>query len=179
MRRFLAILAVCAFVVGVLLSGGLIQGVIAQQDVADTESHPIVGSWRETAYEEGIPPIELLTRFGSDGTISSAGVPVFVTPGVFNYVGSGVGVWEPVDDMTVAYTVELMLADADGMPAGRQVISGTRTVSEDGQTFTGEYTFAIVAPDGTVVFSSTGTDDGTRMTVQDMPVASPEASPEM
>jgi len=179
MRRLLAVLALCTLVVTVVLSTNLIHGAIAQQDPVDVASHPVVGSWRETAYEEGIPPIELLTRFGSDGTISSAGIPVFVLPDVFNYVGSGVGVWEPVDDSTAAYSVDHMLADADGMPAGRQVITGTRTVSEDGQTFTGEYTFTILAPDGTVVFTSNGTDEGTRMTVEGVPIASPVASPEM
>jgi len=70
-----------------------------------------------------------------------------------------------------------MLADAEGMPAGRLTVHGTREVSADGQTFTGDYTNVISAPDGTVLFSIPGVDEGTRLTVETMPVASPEATP--
>jgi len=70
-----------------------------------------------------------------------------------------------------------VLADADGNPAGRQTIYGTREISADGQGFTGEYTYTITDPSGTVLITASGTDTGTRMMVEPMPIGSPAATP--
>jgi hypothetical protein len=178
MRRVFVVLAVCTFALSLLLSGSWITGAIAQQGTPEAVSHPIVGTWREVAIQEGVPPLDLTTVFTSDGTIIGAGAPLFpLEPGVVMFFGPGTGVWEATGPNAVAYTVDLMLADAEGNPAGRQTVYGTREVSADGQTFTGGYTYTISAADGTVLFSAAGVDEGTRLTVEPMPVASPNATP--
>lgn len=178
MRRVFVVLAVCTFALGLLLSGSWITGAIAQQGTPEAASHPIVGTWREVAIQEGVPPLDLTTVFTSDGTIIGAGAPIFpLEPGVVMFIGPGTGVWEATGPNAVAYTVDLMLADAEGNPAGRQTVYGTREVSADGQTFTGEYSYTISAPDGTVLLSAAGIDEGTRLTVEAMPLASPNATP--
>lgn len=178
MRRVFAVLAVCTFALSILLSGSWISGAIAQQGTPEAASHPIVGTWREVAMTEGSPPLDLAVVFTDDGTIIGAGAPVFpLEPGVVMFTGPGTGVWEATGPNSVAYTVDLLLADAEGMPAGRLTVHGTREVSADGQSFTGEYIDVLSAPDGTVLFSVPGVDEGTRLTVEPMPVASPEATP--
>jgi hypothetical protein len=178
MRRVFVVLAVCTCALSLLLAGSWRLGAIAQEGTPDAAAHPVVGTWREIAMTEGAPPLHLTTVFTSDGTIIGAGAPAFPSePGVVTFIGPGTGVWEATGPNSVAYTVDLMLADAEGMPAGRLTVHGTREVSADGQTFTGDYTNVISAPDGTVLFSIPGVDEGTRLTVETMPVASPEATP--
>jgi hypothetical protein len=178
MRRLVTVLAVCICALSVLLSGSWMSGAIAQQGTPEATHHPIVGTWREIAMTEGSPPLHLTTVFTSDGTIIGAGAPAFpAESGGLTFIGPGTGVWEATGPNAVAYTVDLMLADAAGMPAGRLTVYGTREVSADGQTFTGEYTDVFSAPDGTVLFSVPGVDEGTRLTVESAPVASPEATP--
>lgn len=177
-RRIFAVLAVSTFALSILLSGSWISGAIAHQDTPEATSHPIVGTWREVAITEGAPPLDLTTVFTSDGTIIGAGPPIFpLEPGVVTFIGPGTGVWEATGPNSVAYTVDLMMADAEGMPTGRLTVHGTREVSADGQSFTGEYINVITAPDGTVLLSVPGVDEGTRLTVEPMPVASPAATP--
>ena len=176
--RRMIVLTILLASLPILLSGSWISGAGARQDISEAAPHPIVGTWRETAITEGSPPLDLTTVFTSDGTIIGAGAPIFpLEPGVVTFVGPGTGVWEATGLNSVAYTVDLMMADAEGMPTGRLTVHGTREVSADGQSFTGEYTNVISAPDGTVLFSVPGTDEGTRLTVEPAPVASPEATP--
>jgi len=178
MRRLVAMLALCTFTLAMFIPGGWITGTLAQQGTLEESVHPIVGTWRETATEEGIPPLALTTVFSAEGTIIGAGAPLFqLEPGVVIFIGPGTGVWEATGPNAVAYTVDLLLADAEGNPAGRQTVYGTREVSADGQTFTGEYTYTVSDPAGTLLFSSGGMDEGTRLIVEPMPIASPEATP--
>jgi hypothetical protein len=172
------VLAVCTFALSILLSGSWASGAIALQGTPEAASHPVVGTWREIATLEGAPPLDLTTVFTSDGTIIGAGAPASqMEPGVVMFIGPGTGVWEATGPNSVAYTVDLMLADAEGMPAGRLTVHGTREVSADGQTFTGEFTNVISAPDDTVLFTVSGVDEGIRLTVEPAPVVSPEATP--
>jgi hypothetical protein len=96
---------------------------------------------------------------------------------VVTFSSPGIGTWEAADTTTAAYTVEVLLADAEGTFLGRLAVDGTHTVSDDGQTMRGEYAYDVLDPAGTVLFSAAGTEEGTRITIGSTMIASPEATP--
>ena len=143
MRRILGLSSIVVVLLVALIGAGrLATSTLAQDSTPDTAGHPLVGTWRTTAVEPGFPPLELVDVFNADGTLVGIHPAAYeAQPGMVIIASPGAGVWEATGPDTAAYTVDVMLALADGTFVGRQTISGTRTVNADGQTATGEYTY--------------------------------------
>ena len=115
---------------------GLRSGTAAQDTT--TEGHPLVGTWLADTDQES-PDNALDTFvFSADGTFfqSEAGG------------GSVLGAWEATGDRTATLTAVGAEADENGTNVGSIWIRASIEVSEDGNSFTAEYTIEFVQPDG-------------------------------
>src|SRR5215217_1544410 len=133
--RMLVSLVVVVFVA--LAAAGLRAGVGAQ-DTA-TEGHPLVGTWLADTDQENPDNALDVFRFSSDG-----GYVEMDANG-----DSTLGVWEATGDATATLTVVQGQADEEGTNFGTFIIRASIEVGADGDSFTAEYTFEFVQPDGT------------------------------
>ena len=105
-------------------------------------THPIVGTWLATLTGTGRTWSE---TFAAEGSVSicfpatETGDPVAGADGV-TYLSPAVGVWEPTDPHSVAFTVVRALSDSTGATLGAVTIDGHLKLSEDGQTFVDDWT---------------------------------------
>ena len=113
-------------------------------------AHPIVGTWvvdPDIASEAETPGLGIWT---GDGIVTDP---------------DGIaGSWEAVDDRTALVTFADVFPDGTGYVAVR----GPHVVDAAGETWTSDYSYDVVAPDGTVLDSGTGTARGTRLLVEPM-----------
>lgn len=123
MRRVTSTTTVLA---GLVLALGAMAPGVAAQDEAD--DHPLVGAWIVDP-AEGEEQVEVMT-FHPDGTL------VEVNPDT-----GAVGVWEPTGERGGDLMFMLPEADPETSRAGLITIRASLEVSEDGQTFSGTYTF--------------------------------------
>lgn len=142
-KRIIAVpllaLAMIAGGVATLVVGDLQASAVAQDATADAmATHPIVGTWllNVDIFDENVPP--LLVIYHADGTYTDAGAGR----------GSGIGVWEPIDENTVAANVLFHTQDEEGN-FGLTRIRTETTVDESGDAYTSEYTRELIAADGT------------------------------
>lgn len=124
--------------------------VVARGTTSDSlANHPVVGAWMLSA--DGEPSV---TAFTSDGIVMDSELDG----------SSGVGSWNAVDESTAAFTL-ILLATEDDNPMSI-VIRGTMEIDASGDTGTLDYSFTVVALDGTVYFSASGTGSATRIPVE-------------
>ncbi len=97
-------LAVIAGMMATLVVTGSRSTAIAQDDAAAKAAHPIVGSWQLTvdARDPADPPV--LVVYHADGSYTDSAVGR----------SGGVGVWEPIDDRSVATNVVFHAEDESG-----------------------------------------------------------------
>jgi hypothetical protein len=160
MRR-LSVLLVASAVV--LLGFGL-QGLTpttAQEGTpVATAGHPLVGAWViDTSAEDPAGPQEAtvppdVTVFTDEGTVIDS------TP----FGETGVGAWEATGPDAAALTFVIPVEDDDF--AGSVIIRATLKLDATGETFSGPYSYTVVASDGTVVDAGRDLVRGTRITVE-------------
>ncbi|MGH2562047.1 MAG: hypothetical protein ACRDJH_23560 [Thermomicrobiales bacterium] len=162
---------VIAIVLGAFGIGHALQ-TQANEDPSQADAQTLVGTWRVTATSEGLPPHRGLSTFGADGTVIIADVPSAPAepgaPFAISLFSSGLGAWEDTGDGSAAYTYEQLVADEQGNFLSRVTGTGTRQLSADGQSFTGTYSFRVADPAGEVIFTGSGTTEGTRLTIEPM-----------
>jgi hypothetical protein len=131
-------LALIAGGVATLVVGGVQSAAVAQDATADASLHPIVGAWLLTVdvSDETDPPH--LVIYHADGTYVDAAAGR----------GGGVGVWEPIDEHTVAANILFHTEDEAGN-VGLTRIRTESTVDEPGDAYRSEYTREVIAADGT------------------------------
>ncbi len=118
----------------------------AAQDVAPTSptGHPLAGTWIVAFSDDSLPAIAV---WAADGSFIDA--------------GNGIsGVWAPTGPRTALHTWVKFVPDNGGAYIS---ISGTITVDETGEAWTQPYSGMVVAPDGTVVSTDSGTVHATRL----------------
>jgi hypothetical protein len=105
----------------------------AQDAPTDAASHPIVGAWLVSPRSPngGFESIS----FGADGTVIQGWTVSAADQQGVTFSGSGLGVWEPVDARTVAFTAVTALSDVAGTNLGTLTVDGYIEVAEDGQTW--------------------------------------------
>jgi hypothetical protein len=101
-------------------------GVAAQDEQMATADHPIVGTWTVDVAPE---PPQLIT-FTPGGTLVTV-----------SGQGTGLGSWAATGERTMDLTFNGLTIAPDGSSAGFVTIRASGEVSEDGQSFTGTYTF--------------------------------------
>jgi hypothetical protein len=133
MRRLAVVLSLV-----MLLGAGLLavaSGALAQDD---TEGHPLVGGWlviSDTSDPTGVPETVV---FHDDGTL------VNVSPGEEEGEGQEVtlGVWEPTGERTANILFTSPFSPEMG-EVGAFTVRASLEVSEDGNSFSGQYTIAV------------------------------------
>lgn len=138
---------------------------VARQDPSDV--HPIVGAWlADTSAEDPEnPPATLI--FHDDGTYLQS------DPGGAN----GVGVWEEIDERTVALTILFLEVNEDEQFEATSKVRAVVELDETGDAFSAEYTAEFIEPDGSSFGEvGPGTATGERIAIEEMgdPVMSME-----
>ncbi len=129
-----------SLVVGVLLAlvaAGHRTGVGAQDTT--TQGHPLVGTWLADTDQENPDNAVDVFQFTADGTYVEMDANG----------DSSLGAWEATGDTTATLTVVQGEADDEGTNFGTFMIRASIEVSADGNSFTAEYTFEFIQPDGT------------------------------
>ena len=109
-----------------------------------TTEHPWAGTWIVQFADPAAQPA--ISVWGADGSFIDAG-------------GGLTGVWEATGERTALHSGVRFFPDNSGYI----VVSGTITVDETGDAWTQPYSSMVVAPDGTVVSTESGTVRGTRI----------------
>lgn len=130
--------------------------------------HSPAGSWQGvvTNLEGGPPPFRVLMTFDGDGGFVGTGDGD-------NAVGSPQhGVWERIggkSSRTYAVTFRQLFYAPDATPMGLGKVRQTVILSESGDSWEGPFVIDILAPDGTVFFSGSGTASATRIRSEPLP----------
>jgi len=159
MKRSVTFFAlVLAFILGFAgaMTVGFSNGSVDAQDVS-TQDHPLVGTWLANTDPENQPdPSETFT-FSSDGTyidVDSSG-------------STTLGSWEATGENTATLTIVGFESDDDEESTGSVTIRATIEVSEDGNSFTAEYTLEFIDAEGTSTGEAgPGAATGTRLLVE-------------
>ena len=144
----------------------IITAVTAFTALAQTNNPPAwtspTGSWEGvvTNVGGGPPPFRVLMNFTADGGFTGSGDGD-------NSVGSPqYGVWERVGDKnsrTYAVTFRQLFYNPDSSSAGSARMQQTVILNDAGDTWSGPFVVKIYAPDGTLVFTGTGTATASRI----------------
>lgn len=124
--------------------------VIASSSTAsatEQQGPTIVGAWRMTIDPAGPPPPFVSRIAFSEGGVVTDTVPQAPPVAGATSATPGLGAWSQ-KGRTVTFTFERFLSSA-GVYVALQRVTGTATVSQDGQTQAGPATTAFFAPNGT------------------------------
>ena len=150
MHRFITAFSIVALVL-VALVATIGQDTRAQEATPSAMAqHPLVGTW--------IVDTDIMTE--TDGPQ----LGVWTSDGIMLGVPGVVGAWEITDEQTALVTFVNVFPDG----TGSITIRGPHVVDEPGNTWTSEYSWTVVAPDGMVLDSGTSTARGTRLQVESM-----------
>lgn len=170
-RTTITMLSVIALLV--LAGVGLVLASPARADDASA-SHSVIGSWHLSADDAlGSPTGDpTLATFAPDGSLILSGRAVRPAlpgnPFEFTYFSTGHGAWEAKDDGSIAFSIAHLRSDESGTFRGTTVVSGTLEVAADGQTMSGDETFAVGDPTGTVLTVLPFAIEGERIQLQPM-----------
>jgi hypothetical protein len=136
----------------------------------DSNRKAIVGSWLETvtfAGEGAPPPLKSLVTFGDDGAVlvMDQGHVNVAAGQVFS---AGHGRWVARGNRSFGWTIVELISDLNGNLMGTLKVSGTYTVDESGNNYTGVFKAEITDIFGGV-FSIDGTNEGHRIQVELLP----------
>ena len=152
MRRFIIGCSVAA----VLLVGGLASSTAVQATTppseAPAESQPVVGAWVLTVEEFPDDPPELVA-FHADGTYQSSSADGT----------TGIGAWEATGPSS--FNLTFLELDDEGPST---TIRAAGEVSEDGQSFTAEFTIGFIGEGAPAGEYGPGHVTGTRINVEPM-----------
>jgi hypothetical protein len=158
MRRIASTITILA---GLMLALGALAPGVAAQDEAD--DHPLVGAWIvDPSAGEGEVPVEVLA-------LHPDGILVLANPDT-----GAVGLWEATGERTGDLEFMVPVSDPEaGSLSGLYTIRAGLEVSEDGQTFSGTYTFEPAAQMAEMMGMSPGEYGpaevtGERMTLEPM-----------
>lgn len=153
--------------IGLIITAMTAITALAQINNAPQWTSP-TGSWEGvvTNVGGGPPPFRVLMNFTADGGFTGSGDGD-------NAVGSPqYGVWERVGDKnsrTYAVTFRQLFYNADSSSAGSARMQQTVILNEAGDMWNGPFVVRIYAPDGTLVFTGTGTATATRIQSEPLP----------
>jgi hypothetical protein len=149
----------CAAAALVLAGGALASSTTVQATIPPTEAPPIVGAWLLTVDEFPEDPPELVA-FHADGTYQSSADGT-----------TGLGAWEATGPTSFNLTfIEIFPTDDEGS-VGMQTIRAAGEVSEDGQSFTAEFTIELTLEGAPAGEYGPGHVTGTRINVE--PIGTP------
>lgn len=160
MRRLAVLLAESTIVLLGFTVAGFPPATAQDGTPVATAGHPLVGAWIvDTNAEDPAGPQEAtvppdVAVFTDEGTIIDG------TP----FGDTGVGTWEATSPRAAALTFVIPFQEEDF--AGSVIIRATLELDAAGETFSGPYSYTVVAADGTVVDAGRDMARGTRITVE-------------
>jgi len=125
----------------------------------DESTHSLEGGWVGTTNAgPGFGTFQALYTFAAGGgMVTSSSIDLsprsLSTPGY--------GTWARRGPDTFAFTFEAFVFDQQGNPSG--TVQAHSTVTLNGDTFSGPFTFSVMSPTGQIVFSGSGTHSATRI----------------
>jgi hypothetical protein len=132
---------------------------------------------KNTAAQDHVPPPPVMPGHLLVGTwivdtditteTDSPGLRVWTNEGIVLGPQGEAGSWAVADVHTGVVTFTSIFPDG----SGSTVIHGPHVVDETGDTWTSDYSWTVVAPDGTVRDSGVSTARGTRLVVEPMGMA--------
>ncbi len=155
MKRFTALFALTLlFVASFISAGWRTSGADAQEAGA---VHPIVGIWIADTDPEITENADSVFSFSPDGAYTELHPDGEVL----------IGRWESTGDTTATLTIVSTMMNEDETDAGVFVIRASVEVAADSATFSANYTFEIINPDGsTAGQAGPGAVEGRRIEVE-------------
>lgn len=149
-----------------VLAVGVLGSVIARSQQADEPTPSVVGTWRVNVYGGGDFNFVGVCIWHLDGTFTEQDTS---TPASQQTIGQGV--YERTGNNSYPTYFEDLEWDSSGNPIGRSRVSGTVTVSSDGETMRMVGAWDVIDNEGNVIPGTydTFTATGTRMHVQTVP----------
>jgi hypothetical protein len=148
----------------------------AQDATPAAADRGFVGAWRLTS-ETPFGTSQSLITFTTDGTVLFSGRPAAPTGGdpPVAFIGTGHGAWVQTGPATAAASFAVFITDGEGNFLWVVTDSVEMTLGSDDASWSGPYSSTTADPAGNVLFTSPGTAEARRITVQ--PLATPVATP--
>jgi hypothetical protein len=161
-------LAALASVLVVLLIGGNLTSRVATTTAQEDEGSAFAGAWSVTITVTDGPSFPSSMTLGDKGTVQVVGIPAVPSQdgaGVL-FTSTALGAWEATGPNTAVITFTHFRSDQDGQFQGTLTPRQSITLSEDGQSFTGDYVTTFADAEGTEAFTVTGTLEGKRIVAE-------------
>jgi hypothetical protein len=145
----------------------------ARAQAGEEEAKSPVGSWRVTVNvtnPQGVPSFPVLITFHADGTALQSRpsyIPQFGVLETTQY-----GAWKRISENQIAATTFSLAQGAPGNTALNGAFFGTEKVnfrpviSDDGNSFTAQWTSTVYDPNGNLIVSGSGNMSGVRVQVE-------------
>jgi hypothetical protein len=181
MRHLVMLISLILVLGGALFNGS--SGIQAQEDDLSSQDHILVGTWVIDPDVNETSRIPSVAAFHDDGTYTEV-------VGVEGGEESQLGAWAPTGERTADLTIVFILPLEEGVE-GTVLSRLSLEVSEDGNSFTGQYTIEllgfglpgdfgpITASGSRVEVEAMGTPVGTGEEFFDQFEAEPVATPEV
>ena len=160
MRRLSVLLVISAVVLLGVAVGSPAPTTAQDGTPVATDGHPLVGAWVIDTSAEDLTGPQEATVAPNVSVFTDEGLVINTAPGA----GSDVGAWEATSARGAALTFVGLIEEEDF--AGTVIIRATVELDETGDSFSGPYSYTVVAADGTVVDSGRDMVRGTRITVE-------------
>ena len=153
--------------IGLIVAAMTAMTVVAQEKNTPAWTSP-TGSWEGVVTNDvGPAPFRVLMNFTADGGFTGSGDGD-------SAVGSPqYGVWERIGGKSSRkYSVtfrQLFYDPPSSIPTGYARMQQTVILSESGDSWSGPFVVRIYLPDGTLVFTGTGTSTATRIVSEPLP----------
>jgi hypothetical protein len=130
----------------------------------DEGAQTLVGGWMGTT-NAGPPfgPFKALYTFAAGGGLVTSN-SIDLSPRSLST--PGYGSWARRGPRTFAFTFDAFVFDPQGNPAGTVEARTTVTLNQAGDAFSGPFNFDVIAPNGAIVFSGSGTHQAERIRVK-------------
>lgn len=143
--------------------GGFSPAIAAGDGLSASAPDPIVGVWSSTSTSKDCNSGAVVGGFTGYAMFNSGGTASFTNSRPPASQGPGQGIWTHVDGKNYTLSLILMRFNPDGTLAGTQKAKVTRTLSEDGNSFTGAVSGQVIDLDGKVIATTCATDAGSRV----------------
>ncbi|KAB2903869.1 MAG: hypothetical protein F9K35_02805 [Burkholderiaceae bacterium] len=124
---------------------------------------PIVGVWESTATIQSCSSGAVVSSFKGLAMFNAGGTASFGNSRPPSSQGATFGTWKHEADGRYSVTLVLMRFNPDGTFAGTQKAKAARTLSADGNSYTGTVTGQVIDAEGAVVSTYCATDTGSRV----------------
>jgi hypothetical protein len=143
--------------------GGGFGSAFAASEKLQNAPDPIVGVWDSIATGKDCTTGAVLGSFKGLAVFNSGGTASFDNSRPPSSQGAAFGTWKREAGQNYSVTLVFMRFNPDGTLAGTQKAKVTRTLSEDGNSYTGAVAGQVIDAAGNVVSSYCATDVGSRV----------------